>query len=190
MVAVTWTKLSDDFGDDCWSLSDAAHRLHVDGLLWSNRKLLDLRIPLDDVRRFKTPDALPELLASGYWAEDGDAYVIRHHGQYQRSREDVIKQQAANAANGRKGGRPKRSGREQAASVIRPETHSHSEPVSESRTQRDRTGQDGTELVTEPKSQGQRGEYMGGRVDYVTGLPAEPDQWLPDTDHDESGITR
>ena len=34
---MTWTKLSDDFGDDCWELSDAAYRLHVEGLLWSNR---------------------------------------------------------------------------------------------------------------------------------------------------------
>lgn len=26
---MTWTKLSDDFSDDCWRLSDAAWRLHI-----------------------------------------------------------------------------------------------------------------------------------------------------------------
>ncbi|MGC7224587.1 hypothetical protein RBA13_22790, partial [Mycobacteroides abscessus subsp. massiliense] len=42
---MTWTKLSDDYGDDCWRLSDAAFRTHTEGLCWSNRKLLDLVIP-------------------------------------------------------------------------------------------------------------------------------------------------
>jgi hypothetical protein len=42
---MTWAKLSDDFTDDCWTLSDGAFRLHVEGLVWSNRKLLDLVIP-------------------------------------------------------------------------------------------------------------------------------------------------
>jgi hypothetical protein len=31
---MTWTKLSDDFSDDCWELSDAAVRLHMEGLVW------------------------------------------------------------------------------------------------------------------------------------------------------------
>ncbi len=38
---MTWTKLGDEFGDECWTLSDAAYRLHVDGLVWSNRKGTD-----------------------------------------------------------------------------------------------------------------------------------------------------
>ncbi len=29
---MTWTKLSDDFSDDCWTLSDQAFRLHTEGL--------------------------------------------------------------------------------------------------------------------------------------------------------------
>jgi hypothetical protein len=44
---MTWTKLSDDFSDDCWQLSDAAYRLHVDGLNWSNRKLLNCLLSKD-----------------------------------------------------------------------------------------------------------------------------------------------
>ncbi len=109
---MSWTKLSDDFTDDCWSLSDAAFRLHVEGLCWSNRKLLDLVLDAADVRRFaKHPEAVEELLAVGWWtaAEDGtDTYVIRHHGVYQRPKETVLKVQGAAVKNGRKGGRPPR----------------------------------------------------------------------------------
>ncbi len=104
---MTWSKLSDDFPDDCWTLSDGAFRLHVEGLCWSNRKLLDCRISKDDLRRFaKRPGAVAELLAVGWWSDDGHAYVIRHHADYQRTREQVVAQQEANRRNGRRGGRP------------------------------------------------------------------------------------
>jgi hypothetical protein len=111
-----WTKLSDDYSDDAWRLSDAAYRLHTDGLVWCNRKLLDCVLPKDEVRRrFKTPDALQELLDEDFWREstDGTSYIIRHHAVYQRKREAVLAQQAANSANGRKGGRPPGTPREQ-----------------------------------------------------------------------------
>ena len=70
---MTWTKLSDDFPDDCWTLSDAAFRLHVEGLAWSNRKLLDLRLPKDNLSRWaKHPEAVDELVANGYWTDEDD----------------------------------------------------------------------------------------------------------------------
>jgi hypothetical protein len=110
-----WSKLSDDFSDDCWELSDAAFRLHVEGLLWSNRKLLDLRLDKDDVRRWaKHPEAVEELVACGWWEDCGDHYRIIHHGCYQRPREAVLAQQERNQKNGQKGGRPKGPPREQA----------------------------------------------------------------------------
>lgn len=131
---MTWSKLSDDFCDDCDTLSDAAFRLHVEGIVWSNRKLLDCRIPIDHLRRFaKATEAISELVATGWWQEDGDAYFIRHHATYQRTREAVIAQQEANRTNGKKGGRPKGLGRE----TWSPETHS----LSDSQSERDRTGQ-------------------------------------------------
>lgn len=129
--ALTWTKLSDDFADDCWDLSSDAFRTHVEGLTWSNRKLLDLRIPKVDFRRFaKRPDAVTELLDAGWWADDGDAYIIRHHAVYQRTRDAVLRQQAARQANGRKGGRPPKTPREQAANISS-KTEQLSYPVSE-----------------------------------------------------------
>ena len=108
---MTWTKLSDDFSDDCWELSDAADRLHVDGLTWSNRKLLDCRLSKDpdEMRRWtKRPEAVEELLATGWWEDGGDHYQIRHHAIYQRSAEQVLKLQERNQKNGKNGGRPAR----------------------------------------------------------------------------------
>ncbi len=135
---MTWTKLSDDFGDDCHTLSDLAFRLHVEGLCWSNRKLLDCHIPTADLRRFAThPDAAQELVDVGWWSQVPDGFIIRHHATYQRTREQVLNQQSANVANGRKGGRPR---------VVRtePETHSQTESLTESKTERDGTGQAST----------------------------------------------
>jgi hypothetical protein len=136
-VRMTWSKLSDDFSDDCWELSDAALRLHVEGLVWSNRKLLDCRLRKEDMVRWaKRPGAADELVNAGWWRETGNHYEIVHHATYQRSRDAVLKQQEANQKNGRKGGRPPR---EQANDL--PKTQPASESVSDSETERDRTGQ-------------------------------------------------
>ena len=146
---MTWTKLSDDFSDDCWELSDAAFRLHTEGLIWSNRKLLDCRLDKKDMRRWaKRPDAVGELLAVGWWIDDGDVYVIVHHAVYQRPREAVLAQQAANKRNGRKGGRPKgppreRTPRSRRTAITEPESKSLTEMDSESLTERP-TEMDGT----------------------------------------------
>lgn len=164
---MTWTKLSDDFSDDCWTLSDAAFRLHTEALVWNGRKLLDCRLPKDDVRRFaKHPEVVDELLSCGWWTEAGDVYMIRHHAQYQRLREAVVAQQEANVKNGAKGGRP-RNPREQASAVTsKPsETQSGSEPLSGSGTERDRTGQNRT--GTAPKE----GNHAHAHAHTRTGPP-------------------
>lgn len=57
---------------------------------------------------------MAELLAVGWWSEEDGAYVIRHHGQYQRTKADVLRQQEANQRNGARGGRPRKPPREQA----------------------------------------------------------------------------
>lgn len=152
---MTWSKFSDDFSDDCWTLSDRAFRLHVEGLVWNSRKLLDLRIPKDDLRRFaKHPDVVDELLAVGWWSDDGDAYVIRHHGDYQRTREQVLAQQSANASNGKKGGRPRKVPREIAEMPSSSsETQSVSQSVSDSSTHRGSGGHRSNDAVAEPHAQ-------------------------------------
>ncbi|QNE46916.1 hypothetical protein F1C58_08375 [Glaciihabitans sp. INWT7] len=150
---MTWTKLSDDFPDDCEVLSDAAFRLHVEGLVWSNRKLLNCRIPMGDMRRFaKHPEAVAELLRVGWWeTADGD-YVIAHHAVYQRDRDAVVRQQAANAKNGAKGGRTAGPPRELPSRTAAPKPSTESiagseslnESLNESTSERDRPGLAGT----------------------------------------------
>ncbi|TQJ41517.1 hypothetical protein FBY33_3632 [Arthrobacter sp. SLBN-112] len=109
---MAFTKLSDDYGDDCWQLSDAAFRLHTEALIWQARRLLDCRIPKSDLRHLKRgePAVVQELLARGFWSDYGDSYVILHHSQYQRTRESVVAQQTRNQMNGKKGGRRPSSG--------------------------------------------------------------------------------
>lgn len=104
---MTWTKLSDDFSDECWVLSDAAYRLLVEMLVYSNRKLLDCVIPVDELRRFaKRPEAISELVTNQYVTDLGDVYRIEFHRLYQPTREQVIAYRASRSANGRKGGAP------------------------------------------------------------------------------------
>lgn len=137
---MTWTKLSDDFTDDTWNLSDAAFRLHLEGLVWSNRKLLDLRIPKAEVRRFgKNPEAAAELVEHGWWSEDGGFYLIRHHARYQRSREAVIRQQAVNKQNRAKRGLPQKPSRE----LVSLAADSDDDSIDESFDEQDWTGQAG-----------------------------------------------
>lgn len=137
---MTWTKLSDDFGDDCYQLSSDAFRLHVEGLLWSNRKLLDLRLDKAVLARWASkPAAVDELVALGWWTDEGDHYVIRHHAIYQRSREQVLKQQEVNKANRAKG--KSRPVREQATKT-RPGNNSLDDSSDEPSDEMDRTGQD------------------------------------------------
>lgn len=131
---MTWTKLSDDFTDDCWTLSDEAYRLHSEGLIWSNRKLLDLRIPKEDLRRFKRYEAVQELLDTGFWLDGGTHYFIRHHAKYQRTREAVVKQQEVSQANGRKGGRPAGTPREQVGDLTQNETQKVTQQLTQSKT--------------------------------------------------------
>jgi hypothetical protein len=152
---MTWTKLSDDFTDDTWTLSDAAYRLHSDGLVWSNRKLLDLRIPKDDLRRFKNPEAIGELLAGGWWIDQGAYYLIQHHAAYQRLREAVINQQTVNKKNRAKRGQASPPPREQKPvfktpndasnkplndSSNKPLNDSSNKPLNDSSNEMDRTG--------------------------------------------------
>ncbi len=130
-----WSKLSDDFSDDLWTFSDRAFRLHVEAIVWSGRKLLDMRIPAVDLRRFArnaetVEEDAAELVRAGYWKRDGDAYLIVHHSKYQRTREAVINQQAANKANRAKAGKAPRSTRESKPCAVDP-SHERSDESSE-----------------------------------------------------------
>ncbi len=91
---MSWTKLGDEFGDAAADLSDAAFRLHVEALMWSNRLLLDLLVPVRDLRRFAFTDdadlAVAELLAARWWEQRGAVWWIGcRWPEWQRDRVQV-----------------------------------------------------------------------------------------------------
>lgn len=97
---MSWTKLGDEFADDAdrLGLTDAAVRTHVDALMWSNRRLLDLRIPKRDLARFAfSPDAeaaAKDLEAAGWWLDEGETWLLAYHPEWQQTREQVEAQRA------------------------------------------------------------------------------------------------
>jgi hypothetical protein len=172
---MTWTKLSDDFSDDCWRLSDQAWRLHVEGLIWSNRKLLDLRLLKDEMRLWaKHPEAAAELVAIGWWKDDGDTYVILHHGVYQRPRERVLKQQEVNQEIGRKGGRPSGPPRERAPR----EHHRGTDSLSDLPTKRDGTGRDRPGLGKQPPTKANEAKTVENKTNAPQPNPSSNGQLL------------
>jgi hypothetical protein len=92
---MTWTKTSDDHPDRRLDVSDAAYRLEHAALTYSNRLLLDGRIPRDHLRMLPVPDrcleppVLAELVDRGIWIDEGDAYVLVAYFTAQPSRDEV-----------------------------------------------------------------------------------------------------
>ena len=84
---MTWTKLSDDFGVQCAALSDAAFRVHVEGLIWTMRRESGGYLTVRDVVRLsESPHAemaVVELVACGWWSVEGQGYQINHHMEHQ-----------------------------------------------------------------------------------------------------------
>jgi hypothetical protein len=100
---MTWTKLGDEFSDECWTLTDAAFRLHVESLCWSNRMLTDGQLSKDEMKRWAhRPEAAEELVNRGYWEDHGGHYQIIHHIGYQPLAESVRRVSLANRANAAK----------------------------------------------------------------------------------------
>lgn len=84
---MTWTKLSDDFGDECADLSDAAFRTHTEGLLWTMRRETGGAVTTRDVSRFAESadwrEAVTELVTRGFWDQYDNGFLIQHHMQHQ-----------------------------------------------------------------------------------------------------------
>ena len=83
---MTWTKLPDAYSDDLASagLTDAAYRTNTEAIQWLYHcEIRTGRIPKHIVRRFaSSPDyeqAIKDLLALGYWADDVDTYTLIEH---------------------------------------------------------------------------------------------------------------
>lgn len=104
---MTWTKLGEEFPDEAADLSDAAFRLHVEALAWSNRRLLDQMVPKRDVRRFtfvqQADEAAAELVAAGWWQDCGkDWFIGVRFPEWQQDRDYIEHRRAANRATQRR----------------------------------------------------------------------------------------
>ncbi len=77
---MTWTKLGDEFGPESGELTDGEFRTHVEALIYSNWRLLDLYVPKSEVRRFAgSADASADvegLVKKNWWIDAGDAWYI------------------------------------------------------------------------------------------------------------------
>lgn len=77
---MTWTKLGDEFPAAARDLTSDEFRTHIEALCWSSLRLLDLRIPKRDVRRFAESDdpdqAVKGLADKGWWEDCDDHWHI------------------------------------------------------------------------------------------------------------------
>lgn len=104
-----WVNLDDQFPDHpkVAGLSDAAFRLHVAGICYSNRHLSDGLVPGDEVprlvRRYKRT-ALQELVERMLWhpVMGGEAYSIHDFLDWNDSRKKVEKRKNDKAERMRK----------------------------------------------------------------------------------------
>ena len=105
---MTWTKLSDDFPEDCArvGLSDAAVRTHLEGLVWAMRRENDGRLFTRDLARLAdTSDpaaAADELVAVGFWTQLPDGWQIEHQMDLQVESEVIMSRRKANAERQRR----------------------------------------------------------------------------------------
>ena len=98
---MTWTKLSDDFADQCCGLSDAAFRTHVEALIWVMRRESGGYLAARDVKRLAesphTEMAVAELVACGWWSIENQGYRINHHMEHQPEPDLIAKRRELTA---------------------------------------------------------------------------------------------
>lgn len=108
---MTWTKLSDDFSDECHTLSDAAFRTHVEALIWVMRRETGGHIDSRDLKRFaESPHAdmaVTELVACGWWSVEAQGYRVNHHMEHQPEPDLIAKRRELTAQRVKKHRRKK-----------------------------------------------------------------------------------
>lgn len=103
---MVWTKLSDDFPEQCADLTDAAFRTHVEGLIWTMDRESGGQVLAKDVKRLAESEArdaaVTELVAAGFWAKTPGGYRIAHHMEHQPEPEVLVRRREADAARQRR----------------------------------------------------------------------------------------
>jgi len=98
---MTWARLDDllPVHPKVRALTDAAFRLYICAICWSNQHLTDGHVPasqlryLSDVRR--PQQCAEQLAAAGLWEQNGDGWVIHDYLDYQASADKVRQEREA-----------------------------------------------------------------------------------------------
>ena len=187
---MTWTKLTDDYGDQHAQLSDAAFRTHTEGLLWVMRRERGARFPKRELRRFaETPqpeDAAAELVVANLWADHGTEYeVVAQYGD--QVEPEVIARRRENDAARQRKARLKKAGIDPVTGEIASPAPS-SQRESRRDTERDEhsdnprdsglvwTGLDGT---GKDATKGDLDDVSTETWPQVRGIPKPAQQWCP-----------
>lgn len=162
----SWARFTTNFADSMKVavLSDGAFRTLVEMILWSRQELTDGIIPkgvaerrwgtrvTTDMESGVETDPLTELLTNhptrpSLFRNEFGNYVIRDFLEHQESREEVESRKARNQANGRKGGRPRKTQR-----------------VTKSQSNEKATGVPKTKAEEEEETEEPNGSSVRGRV--------------------------
>lgn len=94
---MTWTRFEDTFYDHpkIVNLTQSAHTLFVNSIMYCNRFLTDGHIPREAPRFFYRYDDLDtasvELLDAGLWEQNGTGWYVHDYLEYQKSKEHILK---------------------------------------------------------------------------------------------------
>lgn len=158
---MTWTRLSDDFCEDerIVNLSDGAFRLHVAGLIYSNKRLLDGYVPRGAVGMLvpKYRPAFVRELTGGdrpLWRAKPGGYQIEDFEKDQLTRAQVERIHKARAEAGQVGGmhsgETRRRGSKQSGSNDEANASANWNPVSRTPFPVSRSGNEAAVSETKP----------------------------------------
>lgn len=128
---MTWTRLDENFPDHpkIVAAGERAELLHIHGIIYCNRFLLDGRVPRDvapTLLKHGYQDAIKALVKLGIWMEIEDGYEIHDFLVYQPSRAEVLAKRQQKASAGQAGGLARAR---QMASKRQAEGQAESKPV-------------------------------------------------------------
>ena len=105
---MTWTKVSDDFAEECAraGLTDTEFRVHVEALIWCMRRETGGQLDRIDIRKgIEVPDPMPAvntLVGIGWWTTTDNGWEVRQHMEDQVEIEVIAKRRQADAERQRK----------------------------------------------------------------------------------------
>jgi hypothetical protein len=113
---MTWTKLPDDFGDDCAraGLTDTEFRVHVEATIWCMRRETGGAIDKIDIRRgIEVADpwaAIDHLVDLGWWEQLGPCRWQIHHTMDSQVEPEVLAKRRKTDADRQRKRRRKQAG--------------------------------------------------------------------------------